>query len=632
MRKLIVPIVLALCLCIAGCGGSDSDTETGSVESIRLRFDNQTIPNNSLTKDLSDGTLIFTADVIITGKASKDFTLSSSNTAVAAVSGKTATLLSGGNTVITATAAGDSTKRHAITLIVRDDTAYSIHVTGGTSNKLTATVGDTVTLIPGTEAGKEFSDWTIDPPTVVMISHNQFRMPASAVTVTGNFAEPGTGAVPYFITNMLAQDSSTALLVQWHNALTVTEQTVQIVTAAGSFEDAREIQVTGFAWNPTRTSGADVGNYPARNIFRTEIRSLLPNTLYKYRVGENGAWSKTFTHLTASGTNADFSFTMITDPQNATFTEMVRTMNDANSFDADNRFFVNCGDIANYIGLYPQEIANYTNEVNEINIRRPVATTQGNHDTYYNTAGDTYIFGNAEVFNSFTVFPDNGFSRNVAAFHNRNRSNSYYFYYNRVLVIVLNTMGTQNPTGTGSPNHTAQAAWLENVLSADKAQGASRFRIVATHVSPFGGRSSERWLQPEVRAAYGKICTDYNVDIFFAGHDHVYGRSHPVKITGNTISSTTLAIIASENPGADGVFGPNPGGVIYSIVGSTGPKFYTVDTNDAWVNRYFPINKSEIDITPGMYVNVKVQGNTMVVTAKRTGFPGELDRYEVSAK
>jgi len=357
---------------------------------------------------------------------------------------------------------------------------------------------------------------------------------------------------------------------------------------------------------------------------------LSPNTLYKYRMGEAGAWSKTFTCLTASGNNADFSFTVLADPQNHEYSDMIATMKDANAFDDDNRFFIDCGDVANYIGYQPLEIQNYTNEVNEINIRRPVATTQGNHDTYYNVSGDTYIFGNAEVFNKFTVFPENGW-QGKDQYRSPHRSKSYYFYYNRVLFIVLNTMSTQNPTGTGEPNHTAQAAWLEEVLATDKAQGASKFRIVATHVSPFGGRSSERWLQPAVREAYGKMCTDYNVDIFFAGHDHVYGRSHPIKIIGNTAATTTLAVIASENPGIDSVLGPNPGGVVYSIVGATGPKFYTIE-DTTWVPRYFPVRYSQPDITPGTYVNVKVIGDRLVVTARKTGSSVPLDYYEVEAK
>ena len=632
MKKIITAavIVCLLCICIFITGCGEPDSGTGSVTSIKLRYNGSAISNNTLTANLSAGTLTFTADVQVTGKASKDFTLGSSNTGVAGVSGKTLTLNSGGQTIITAVAAGDSDKKHSITLIVLDDNIYSIIVAGGSADIASALSGQTVTLTPGTQAGKEFSDWTIDPPDVVMISPNQFKMPSSDVVVTGNFSGISTGLVPYFITNMFAQDSSTGLLVQWHNEISVDTQTLQIVAASGSFNNAREITVTGETWNPTRTAGTDVGNYAPRNIFRTEVSGLSPAALYKYRVGDTGSWSKTFTHLTAGGSNTDFSFTVITDPQNATFDDMLATMNAANDFDEDNRFFINCGDIVNDIGVQPGEIYNYTNSANEINIHKPIAMTQGNHDTYYNVGGDTYVFGNAEVFNKFAIFPLNGW-HSTDTYNSPNRSKSYYFYYNKVLVIMLNTMATANPTGTGSPDHSKQTAWLEEILNTDRIQGWSKYKIIATHVSPFGGRSHERWLQAEVRAAYGPICTKYGVDIFFAGHDHIYGRSNPLIITGTDAANTSLEEVFNENIGADNIFGPTPGGTIYSIAGSTGPKFYSVE-DATWVSRYFPVNKSQVDMTPGMYVNVKVTGDRLIVTAKKTGASGELDRYEVAVK
>jgi hypothetical protein len=125
-------------------------------------------------------------------------------------------------------------------------------------------------------------------------------------------------------------------------------------------------------------------------------------------------------------------------------------------------------------------------------------------------------------------------------------------------------------------------------------------------------------MSPEVRAAFGKIFSDYEVDIVFAGHCHVYGRSNPIKIGEDT------AISALD-------FSDTPGGTVYSIAGTTGPKFYAVSTN-AVVHQYFPFNAGQSVISPGgMYLNVNVSAEKLTVTANKLNGT-VVDTYEVPAK
>jgi hypothetical protein len=268
------------------------------------------------------------------------------------------------------------------------------------------------------------------------------------------------------------------------------------------------------------------------------------------------------------------------------------------------------------IGSSPKEIISYTNAANEFNVKRPIAATQGNHDTYY-LDGTSYNFGEATVFNAFVTFPDNGGDTqpDKAA-----RSQSYYFYYNKVLIIMLNTMATSVGVVTPSPDYTRQANWLKEVLENDRRDRLSRYTIVFTHVSPFSCRESERYPSPAVRAAFGKIFTDYSVDIVFAGHDHVYARSNPIKIGEDT---TLSAMEAAGN------FNTVSDGTIFSIVSATGPKFYTITATDTWVPKYFPIRSDQQ--SPGVFVNVKVTASKLIVTAKRSDGM-QLDTYEVAAK
>jgi hypothetical protein len=558
-------VVLVILLCLYGVAvgckvdsdsntnpNTDSNTDEATVKSIRLLYSGGAITGDSLTEGLSATALNrFTANVQVTGGASKDFTLTSSDAAVASVSGKTVTLVAAGRTTLTATAKNDTSKTHTVTLNVVDDT----------------------------------------PPAYSM---------------------------PYHITNNFGEDSSSEFLAQWHNDSGVTEQKLQIVPETGDFANAREITVTGTEFN---TAGTVRGEYTARNVFRAHVTGLNLNTRYKYRIGNWGKWSDTFHHLTSGGRNTDFSFTVIADPQSSTLADndyLRAALQAANDYDEDNRFFLNGGDIVNNTSR-PSELNDYTSVANEFNKYRPIAATQGNHDTYSNVGSDVYRFGESMVFNAFVTFPYNGCEPD------KNKSQSYYFYYNKVLVIMLNTMVGNSPLNTpsgtsqGLAAHNAQADWLKTILEKNREENKSKYIIVATHVSPFSGRSSERWLTPEVRQAYGKIFTDYEVDIVFAGHDHLYARSNPIKITG---SNTALSALNFE---------PTPNGTIYSIAGSTGPKFYAQDAGFA-AEMYFPkITRTIADVDPGVFVNVKVTGERLSVTAKRVDGM-IIDVYEVEAK
>jgi hypothetical protein len=628
IKTLTVVLVISLCLfgVIGACDKPDN-SETNSVTSITLKYNNSAIPGDSITVDLSVGTLTFTADVETIGAASKDFKLSSSKIGIVAISDKTVTLLSEGETTITGTAVGDKTKTHAIKLIIEDNRVgpreYNIYVTGGTSDKETAFPDETVTLTPIIPDGKVFTDWTITPP-VTMLSENSFIMPSANVSVTGNFENESpvgpTAPKPYYITNNFGEDSSSELLVQWHNDSDVITQTLQIVMGADDFSNAQTITVTG-----TKFEGStNLGSFEARNVFRAHVTDLSPKTQYKYRVGDKGAWSETYYHLTSSGNTDNFNFTVVSDPQSGAHAEMKATLTAADTFDPDSRFYLIGGDIVDQIGKTPSEIISYTNTAAFFNKYRPIAATQGNHDTYYvigsNNNDNEYRFGESTVFNAFVTFPDNGWDTHA---DKANRSQSYYFYYNKVLFIILNTMATGNNAGTAEPNHTKQAAWLKQILENDKANNLSRYRIVLTHVSIISARQGDpnRWLTPGVRSAYGKICTDYNVDIFFAGHDHVYTRSNPIKI-GTDTNLANMTFTATDK------------GTVFSIVSATGPKFYSFENKVAQISQYFPVALEEPKT--GVFINVKVTADKLIVKAMALPVSGtvleQLDTYEVTAK
>jgi len=321
---------------------------------------------------------------------------------------------------------------------------------------------------------------------------------------------------------------------------------------------------------------------------------------------------------------------------------MAKALRAANEFDADNRFFLMAGDIVCEIGNTPDEIVNYTNIANEFNKTRPIVATQGNHDTY-RFDPNIYYFGEGAAFNAFVTFPENGWDQ--GAHHGDDRSKSYYFYYNDVLFVVLNTMITNAATSTTNPGtngHDPQRNWLRQIFEKDKNNNLSKYRIVVTHINIFQGRGSsgagETWPMPAPRNAYIDLFTEFDVDIVFQGHDHVYTRSNPLKVTNRNAALSAID------------FSGTPGGVIYSIVGATGPKYYgyrnPTGTTNLFIPQIYPIrfddptlrdpaghgNMSDRSVAPGVFVNVKVTDVNLTVTARIVGETAVLDTYVVPAK
>lgn len=392
---------------------------------------------------------------------------------------------------------------------------------------------------------------------------------------------------PIYITNNFGQDASTELIVQWQNVDGSTNQRVQITT-----EDDTDFTYAHNVEGEYRKLDIDpsvVGNYDKNGVYKAKITGLKPNTNYIYRVGANDAWSQTYNHLTADEDFSEFSFIVTSDPQAASHTEFKTTMTRANEYDPENRFAFMCGDLVDDMGKRPAEIKSYTNAASEFNNKRIIACTEGNHDTYRNVSGsNVYQFGEATIFNAFTTQPDNGFVKN-----DYTKSNSYYFTYNNVLFITLNTLIDEN-------DYSSEAQWLENVL---KDNDDADYIIATMHIGPFAGKDDREWREPLVRQYFLPIFAEFEVDAVFYGHDHTYGRSNPLKFTGKE-TATQLKTIDTT---------PVDGGTIFSMVGATGPKFYSLDHNLYQDN----IFAKRSEATPGSFVDIKVEDDQLTVNAIR---------------
>ena len=441
-------------------------------------------------------------------------------------------------------------------------------------------------------------------------NNNSQSKTESSERVIESYEDDGSEhAMPQNIYNSYGEDASSQFVVQWHNEVDSTNQRVQITT-----EDDPEFtyahNVEGVRRNFS-VNAKTIGNYPDRDIFRAAIDNLQPGTKYIYRVGADGAWSDTYYHLTAEGeVGTEFSFTVCSDPQHAKHDGMRATFTAANEYDPDHRFFFNCGDLVNYIGAEPGEIADYMSVASEFNKYKVIGATQGNHDTYHNEPGmNNYIFGEATVFNAFIANPGNGFEQEDV-----NKSNSFFYIYNGLLFISLNTL-------IADASYDAQVQWLRDVL--DTYQYDVDYIVATMHIGPFQSEDDSEWKEPLVRKNLLPVFAEYKVDAVFYGHDHTYGRTNPIALTGNE-SVNDLKTFDTT---------PNPDGTVFSMVGATGPKFYDLGSN-SYQDNMFEVRG---DARPGSFVNVKVEEDQLTINAfklpQTTG--GELislDSYTIPKK
>lgn len=405
-----------------------------------------------------------------------------------------------------------------------------------------------------------------------------------------------TESLPYNITNNFGEDASRELLVLWHNDASIETQYIEYTDELDiDFENATKISVEGQLWS---TSGS-VGTYTERKVFRVAINDLEPDSNYIYRVGTTNAWSIVFHHRTAE-IDGTFSFTGVTDAQTASHEMMVITMNAANNFDDDNRFFLNTGDMVDYMGSQPGQIADYALKANQINNQRVIATVLGNHETY-NTS-NAEVRDESTVYDGFFYNPQNGLDGEG----NLSRKNtSYFFYYNNVLFVMLNTVIS---------NHATQAEWIKDVLEADKnSDRPAQYIIVGAHYGPFGNYFYLNSNMDDIKKHYAPIFTEYEVDIVLFGHDHTYFRTNPLKIGyGGQLAS----------------FDAVEGGVYYMSMATTGPKFLAGQEAS---REQFAVCTMEA-LSSGVFVNVKVTREKLAIHAKSVAGSEVDDYFEIPAK
>ena len=249
--------------------------------------------------------------------------------------------------------------------------------------------------------------------------------------------------------------------------------------------------------------GSDYPEFQERYVCKADIKGLDLYTTYYYQICCGSTKSEIYTFNTGVDKKVT-KFAWMSDTQTgATNYSMVQAvMNRLFKNESDLAFCLITGDVTDRGGQEAQWNG-FFGDVTSLN-KIPFMTTAGNHE-YYTTASSSY--DSPHIYNQFFNNPNNSFAGRI--------NSTYYFKYNNILFIMLDTI---------KPDMMAEhREWLVNVLENNTAD----YIIVGMHcgLTSTGEYISDAKTQS---AAFLDIFENYSVDLVLSGHEHVFSVTSTV--------------------------------------------------------------------------------------------------------
>jgi len=328
-------------------------------------------------------------------------------------------------------------------------------------------------------------------------------------------------------------DCSKEMTIAWHSPYE--SNYVEYTIASDTyFSNSKRVDVTGTFRDKSREWMDSDTNSVKFYACKAYITNLSSNTNYIYRVGNKYEVSEVKKFKTAAGYRSDFSFAWLADihthvnssSDRSNVSELLNKMGTFN-------FILFSGDISDVGNLYYQwdyfngnpSISNYM-----------YATVAGNHDYYKSDNGKNRI--------SHDYYSNKWYLDYAAIPKSTYKDSNYYFIYNKVLFINIDS--TQNDGGTreGYVNVKYQIEWFKEVVNSQK--GNYDYIIVQQHFSYI--------IDTEIK--YGEfkkwspVFREYKVDLALGADTHTYSRSAPLYFTGSSdddyISTSNVKKSSSE--------------------------------------------------------------------------------------
>jgi predicted phosphodiesterase len=239
-----------------------------------------------------------------------------------------------------------------------------------------------------------------------------------------------------------------------------------------------------------------IGN---RAFFRVDLTDLNPDTTYTYYCGAYGSYSREYTFTTAPSDFVPFTILHVTDPHMgygnyASDGAVWRRVAEAGINTVPNpAFIVNTGDLTEKAS--EAQLQYYFDYAQDIIANNAFVYSLGNNDS-------------SSWYNSYFPLPSKG-------------TQNFSFHYGNALFINIHYPDDYSYLTPSVLN------WLEYTLMYSN----KKWKIVMLHTSPYC-RSSPSNTQEQ---ALANLFDTYNVNFVLGGHNHFYGRTHPINRYGSRV-------------------------------------------------------------------------------------------------
>ncbi len=353
--------------------------------------------------------------------------------------------------------------------------------------------------------------------------------------------------------------------------------TLPVVASATVAEEVSRVSVTingdsatsrGFCWYTDEKAGTDVQvskagtdltkaeivsgvSYKAMDkyVHKVVVDTLKPNTKYQYRVGDSktGVWSDVGYFTTPSKSKDDANFIVFADVQASNeenFQAAAKVLHVAVDTMPNYEFAIGLGDFVN--DCTNEEWDSYFRNFAFMNMNTTLVPVAGNHE------------GNLQWFKFNNMF-------NIGAVEDSATITGCYYSFDwgDAHFAVLNTNDMY-------PMSASQINWLKNDMNASDAQ----WKIVLMHRALYSaGKNINKPDTVIMRNLLLPIIDELGIDVVFAGHDHMYMRTEPVKGEEVQTAQTVTEIWNGEST----TFAVNPDGTTHILPSTAGTKRYGVN-------------------------------------------------------
>jgi acid phosphatase type 7 len=369
------------------------------------------------------------------------------------------------------------------------------------------------------------SGCTINPPQRVVSSGRIIGKPQNIVKSDSTTSQQ-YGYEPERIILNLTEKPAFSQALTWRTVSDILNPQAQITPALASPGLSKKAQTIHATTEAVKLS-------EKRRVYQHSIifKSLKPETLYAYRVGDGEHWSEWNQFKTASQNRKPFKFVNFGDPQNDVKSLCSRIFRAAYKKAPDASFWHFVGDIVNH-GDNDEEWGELYYAFGWIPRVTPMILLPGNHGYIKKKVNGEEIREINHLWRPQFTLPENG--------PDGLEESVYFLDYQGVRFVMLN----------GNEKQKEQAEWLDKIL----ARNPQPWTIVSIH-QPFYSTAKDRD-NVHLRELFIPIFDKYSVDLVLQGHDHTYGRTYKLK-NGIKVDD-------------------NEKGTVY-VVSVSGPKIYSIN-------------------------------------------------------